>query len=87
MPRSAPLLADVADAVAAAPPVNVLRLSLHPRGLAPRIVNLAEWRAHLLDRLRRQNDATADPVLVELERELRSYPSGLTAQRPHAGRA
>src|SRR5215472_18269346 len=36
------------------PPVNVMRLSLHPRGLAPRIANLAEWRAHLLFRLRRQ---------------------------------
>src|SRR3954447_8205298 len=36
------------------PPVNVLRLSLHPDGMAPRIVNLAEWRAHLLDRLGRE---------------------------------
>ena len=54
-------------------PINVLRLSLHPRGLAPRIVNLAEWRAHLLDRLRRQIELTADPVLVELMRELRDY--------------
>src|SRR5262245_61121147 len=46
------------------PPVNVLRLSLHPAGLAPRIANLAEWRAHLLARLRRQIDLTADRVLV-----------------------
>ena len=36
------------------PPVNVLRLSLHPDGLAPRIVNFAQWRGHLLDRLRHQ---------------------------------
>jgi MmyB-like transcription regulator ligand binding domain len=36
-----------------APPMNVLRASLHPAGLAPRIVNLGEWRAHLLGRLRR----------------------------------
>ena len=43
------------------PPVNVLRLSLHPDGLAPRIANLAEWRAHLLARLRRQIEVTADP--------------------------
>jgi len=35
------------------PPANVLRLSLHPDGIAPRIVNLGEWRAHLLARLRR----------------------------------
>jgi transcriptional regulator with XRE-family HTH domain len=57
-----------------AAPLNVLRLSLHPGGLAPRIENLAEWRAHLLHRLRRQVDLTADPGLVELERELLSYP-------------
>lgn len=56
------------------PPVNVLRLSLHPRGLAPRIVNLGEWRAHLLGRLRRQAAVTADPALAELLSELRDYP-------------
>jgi transcriptional regulator with XRE-family HTH domain len=68
-----PLLADV-DPALLQPPANVLRLSLHPRGLAPRIANLAEWRAHLLARLRRQIDVTADPVLVELMQELMSYP-------------
>jgi transcriptional regulator with XRE-family HTH domain len=57
-----------------APPVNALRLSLHPDGLAPRIVNLAEWRAHILDRLRRQVVATADPQLATLLAELRAYP-------------
>ena len=57
-----------------APPVNVLRLSLHPRGMAPRIANLGEWRAHLLGRLRRQAAATADPDLDALHRELREYP-------------
>ena len=41
-----------ADASLLQPPVNVLRLSLHPKGLAPRIANLTEWRAHLLERLR-----------------------------------
>ena len=61
----APLLAGV-DAELLKPPVNVLRLSLHPKGLAPRTVNLAEWRAHLLERLRRQVDVSADAVLVEL---------------------
>jgi transcriptional regulator with XRE-family HTH domain len=57
-----------------APPVNVLRLALHPGGLAPRILNLGEWRAHLIDRLARQNDAVADPVLADLEDELAGYP-------------
>jgi hypothetical protein len=57
-----------------APPVNALRLSLHPDGLAPRILNLGEWRAHILDRLRRQVAATADPQLASLLAELRGYP-------------
>jgi transcriptional regulator with XRE-family HTH domain len=56
------------------PPVNALRISLHPRGLAPRIANLPEWRAHLLARLRRQVDLTADPKLAELLREGEGYP-------------
>jgi transcriptional regulator with XRE-family HTH domain len=56
------------------PPVNVLRLTLHPDGLAPRIVNLAEWRAHLLTRLRHQIDLSADPVLIDLLQELSAYP-------------
>jgi transcriptional regulator with XRE-family HTH domain len=71
----APLLAGVADPALLAPPVNVLRLSLHPDGLAPRIANLAQWRAHLLERLRHQVDVTADPVLARLLTELRTYPA------------
>ncbi len=58
------------------PPINGLRISLHPDGLAPRILNLPEWRAHLLARLRQQIDLTADPDLIELLRELSSYPLG-----------
>jgi transcriptional regulator with XRE-family HTH domain len=56
------------------PPVNVLRVSLHPRGLAPRIVNLRQWRAHLLERVEHQVEASADPVLEKLLAELRAYP-------------
>ncbi|MGH2942231.1 MAG: helix-turn-helix domain-containing protein [Solirubrobacteraceae bacterium] len=59
-----------------APPVNVLRLGLHPEGLAPRIVNHGEWRAHLLDRLQRQAVASADPALAALHAELAGYPVG-----------
>jgi transcriptional regulator with XRE-family HTH domain len=55
------------------PPINVLRLSLHPDGLAARIANLAEWRAHLLARLSRQVELTADPRLSDLLQELREY--------------
>lgn len=68
-----PLLAG-ASAELTKGPVNVLRLSLHPEGLSSRIVNLAQWRTHLLERLRRQVELTADPVLVELLKELQSYP-------------
>lgn len=60
------------------PPANVLRLSLHPDGLAARIDNLGEWRAHLLHRLRQQVDQTADPVLTVLLDELSTYPSRAT---------
>ena len=55
------------------PPVNVLRASLHPEGLAPHIVNLGEWRSHLLTRLRRQATLTGDPFQNELLEELRGY--------------
>ncbi|KMO36895.1 helix-turn-helix domain-containing protein [Methylobacterium aquaticum] len=70
----APLL-DGIEAALLAPPVNVLRLSLHPGGLAPRILNLGEWRAHLLDRLRQQVTASGDPVLARLLDELAAYPA------------
>ncbi len=68
------MLIGGADASLLEPPVNVLRLSLHPKGLSSRIANLAEWRAHLLERLRRQIEVSADPVLAELHEELRGYP-------------
>jgi transcriptional regulator with XRE-family HTH domain len=73
--RTVPRLIEGAAPELVRPPVNVLRLSLHPEGLAPRILNLLEWRAHLLERLRRQVEATADPVLSELLAELRQYPA------------
>ena len=57
------------------PPVNVLRVALHPLGMAPRTANLAEWRAHLLARVGQQIQVTGDPVLVRLLRELRTYPA------------
>jgi transcriptional regulator with XRE-family HTH domain len=66
------------------PPVNVLRLSLHPDGMAPRIVNLAEWRAHLLDRLNRDIEAMAAPSLIALRDELAAYPCPPPASLPDA---
>src|SRR5882757_2639346 len=54
-------------------PFNVMRLSFHPEGLASRTVNLAEWCSHLLERLQRQCEATADPVLIALYDELKAF--------------
>jgi transcriptional regulator with XRE-family HTH domain len=56
------------------PPANALRISLHPDGMAARIVNLGEWRAHLLSELRQQIALTRDPEVCELYDELRGYP-------------
>ena len=69
----APLLADISPRLLG-PPVNILRLAFHPEALAPRTVNLAEWAGHLLERLHRQCEATADPGLLALYRELKSHP-------------
>ncbi len=64
------------------PPVNVLRLSLHPEGMAPRIVNLAQWRAHLIGQLHRRALQTGDARLLDLEAELRGYPGGDPGDAP-----
>ena len=69
-----------------APPANALRATLHPDGMAPRILNLPEWSGHLLHRLRRQAALTGDPELAQLYHELSSYP-GVTLEPPHDERA
>ncbi len=69
----APLIAGAAAALLA-PPINVLRLSLHPEGLAGQIENLAQWRGHLLHRLRGQIGETGDKALIALHEELATYP-------------
>jgi transcriptional regulator with XRE-family HTH domain len=74
----APLLEGVSAELLAGP-VNVLRLSLHPDGLAGRIGNWAQWREHVLARLSRQIEASADPVLVALRSELQGYPAPASA--------
>jgi transcriptional regulator with XRE-family HTH domain len=70
--RAVPMLLTGVDAELLKPPVNVMRLSLHPRGLAPRIVNLLQWREHLFARLKQQIAASADPLLVDLLHELQA---------------
>jgi hypothetical protein len=56
------------------PPVNILRTGLHPRGLAPLIVNLPQWRAHFLQRLARQVAVAGDDALRSLMDEVAAYP-------------
>jgi len=63
------------------PPMNALRIALHPKGLAPLISNLADWSGYLLARLRREIDATRDPQLESLYEELVTYP-GVTEYDP-----
>lgn len=81
--QTIPRLLTAVDPEQLKPPVNVLRLSLHPDGLAPQIVNITQWRAHLLERLRHQIEVSGDPVLAELMRELSGYPApmGGSAER------
>jgi transcriptional regulator with XRE-family HTH domain len=66
-----------------APPANALRIALHPRGLAPRISNFAEWSDYLLTRLRRDIDTTRDPSLEALYEEVIAYPA-ITAEADRA---
>ncbi len=78
----APLLDGVSPKLMEGP-INVLRVSLHPDGVAPRIANLAEWRGHILSRLRRQLADSGDAELADLIKELSAYPGG--EAHPRAG--
>jgi hypothetical protein len=68
------ILTDGAAPELLQPPANALRLTLHPDGMAPRILNLPQWSAHLLTRLRRRAAITGDPAMAELYEELAGYP-------------
>jgi transcriptional regulator with XRE-family HTH domain len=85
--RLVPLLIASAAPHLLQPPVNVLRLSLHPQGLAPHIHNLGAWRSHILARLQRQCNSTQDPALHELLAELQAMPSPLPLPSQAAGAA
>lgn len=78
--RAVPPLLAAADPALLRPPVNVIRLSLHPAGLAPQIVNYQSWRAHLLARLRRDVEISADQDLTALLREVAGYPAPAAAR-------
>lgn len=64
---------------------NALRIALHPAGLAPRIRNLAVWRHHLLERLRREAAVSGSPELAQLLTELAAYPGGDDPRQPYGG--
>lgn len=72
--RLVPLLLQRVAPELATPPVNVLRVSLHPQGLAPWIENLPDWRAYVLGRVRRQAATAGDPALRALLAELTALP-------------
>ena len=82
-----PMIAGI-DAKLLEPPLNVLRLSLHPEGMAPRIANYPEWKAHIITRLTQQVDASADAGLNALLEELKSYarPRGVATATPEKKR-
>lgn len=70
-----PELYEGIDATLMRAPINVIRLILHPDGMAPRVLNYATWRSHFVAQLRRQIEMTADPHLEFLLREALSYPA------------
>lgn len=81
--RSIAILTDGATQDLLEPPVNVLRLSLHPQGIAPRIANLAQWRAHVLHRLAHDAALTGDTGLADLHQELSALPGGHDPSPPN----
>jgi hypothetical protein len=74
--RSVMVLIDGVDAELLTPPINAMRISLHPKGLAPRVVNYDEYASHLLTRLARDVHITGDPGLAALYDEVRGYVGG-----------
>ncbi|MDL4776435.1 MULTISPECIES: helix-turn-helix domain-containing protein [Thermomonosporaceae] len=84
---AAGLFIEGAPAELLEPPLNVLRLSMHPDGMAKNILNLGEWRAHMISWVRRHVALTADAALAQLYRELRDYPGpdGEAAVPPPGG--
>jgi transcriptional regulator with XRE-family HTH domain len=80
--NAAALLTDGVKPDLLEPPCNVLRASLHPEGLGPRIVNLSEWAEHIIGGLRRQIAVTGDEELRALEEELSAYATEQGAPPP-----
>ncbi|MER6958559.1 MULTISPECIES: helix-turn-helix transcriptional regulator [unclassified Streptomyces] len=77
--RGIAMLLDGVPESLLAPPLNAMRLTLHPQGLAPRIRNLREWRGHLLAQMERQIALHRSTALRELYEEVAAYPVPETA--------
>jgi transcriptional regulator with XRE-family HTH domain len=77
------LLEGVAPSLLERP--NALRISLHPEGLAPRIRNLAQWRHHVVERLRREAAVSGSDELSALLAEIESFPGGFDGTRDLGG--
>ncbi len=79
------VLTDGADPALLEPPVNVLRLALHPAGMGARVENLAEWGRHIIDSLRAHARRSPAPALDDLIAELESYVPPLAPGPDHVG--
>lgn len=78
--KAVDILLTKVDSSLLEPPVNMLRLCLHPKGFTPQIINYSEWRESVLEYLDRQVEITADSFLMELLQELKSYPKPESAR-------
>ncbi|MBA2694398.1 MAG: helix-turn-helix transcriptional regulator [Actinobacteria bacterium] len=68
------LLGALVDPDLLDPPVNVVRVTLHPRGLAPHLANMGPWRAHLLRQVRQHASAAPSESLDALLAETQAFP-------------
>lgn len=71
--KAAHFLLSMVDSALLEPPINMLRIGLHPSGLTPHIINYSEWCKYILEYLNRQVELTADTFLAELLEELKNY--------------
>jgi transcriptional regulator with XRE-family HTH domain len=79
------VLTEGVEAHLLAPPVNVYRLALHPRGIAPRVANLGQWAYHILDRLEQESLRNPDDRLAALREELVGHAPDRVVTADHLG--
>jgi transcriptional regulator with XRE-family HTH domain len=79
------VLTEGVSAQLLAPPVNVYRLALHPRGMAPRIANFGQWSFHVVDRLQQELLHNPSERLARLHEELAGYVPDRVVPTDHLG--